>query len=51
MKTIALLISVVVIPVLFMATITNQIPQKVECEVEGQRPATVRTDYLNLCIR
>jgi hypothetical protein len=48
MKTIALIIPVVVIPVLFMATITNQINQKVECEVEGQRPATVRKDYLDL---
>ena len=57
MKTIALIISVVVIPVTFMATIVNQIPQKVECEVEGQkvecevecqRPATVRKEYLDM---
>ena len=45
--TISLIISVVVIPVVFMARITNQIPQKVECGVEGQRPATVRKDYLD----
>jgi len=57
MKTIALIISVVVIPVIFMATMVNQIPQKVECEVEGQkvecdfdiqRPATVRREYLDM---
>jgi hypothetical protein len=51
MKTIALIISVVVIPVIFMATIANQIPQKVGCEVEGHSPATVRKDYLNVCMR
>ena len=57
MKTIALVISVVVIPVIFMATIVNQISPKVECEVEGQkvecdveglRPATVRKEYLDM---
>ena len=53
MKTIALVISVVVIPVIFMATIVNQIPKKVECEVEGQkveceRPATLRREYLEM---
>ena len=57
MKTAALIISVVVIPVVFMATIVNQIVQKVECEVEGKkvecegevlRPATVRKIYLDI---
>jgi len=56
MKTIALIISVVVIPVIFMATIVNQIPKKVECEGEGKkvecegevlRPVTVRKEYLD----
>ena len=50
MKTVALIISVVVILVLFMATIANQIPKKVECEVEGHSPATLRKDYLNVCM-
>ena len=56
MKTVALIISVVVIPVIFAGRIINQIAQKVECEVEGQkvecevevlRPATVRKIYLD----
>ena len=57
MKTVALIISVVVIPVIFAGLIINQIPKKVECEVEGQkvecegevlRPATVRKEYLDM---
>jgi len=57
MKTVALIISVVVIPVIFAGSIINQIAQKVECEVEGQkvecegevlRPLTVRKEYLDL---
>ena len=57
MKTVALIISVVVIPVIFMGSIINQIAHKVECEVEGEkvecevevlRPATVRKEYLDL---
>ena len=51
MKPIALVMSVLIIGVLFMATIANQRPKKVECEVEGHSPATVREDYLNLCMR
>ena len=51
MKPIALVISGLIIGVIFMATIANQIPQKVECQVEGQSPALVRKDYLNLCMR
>jgi len=56
MKTIALVISVLITGI-FMATIVNQIPQKVECEVEGQkvecdfdiqRPVTVRREYLDM---
>ena len=56
MKTVALIISVVVIPVIFAGLIINQIAPKVECEVEGQkvecegevlRPATVRKIYLD----
>ena len=56
MKTVALIISVVAIPVIFASCIINQIAQKVECEVEGQkvecevevlRPATVRKEYLD----
>ena len=56
MKTIALIISVVAIPVIFMATIIDQIAQNVECEVEGQkvesevkflRPATRQKIYLD----
>jgi len=48
MKTIDLIISVLfsvlIIGLLFMATIPNQ--KKVECEVENQSPATVRKEYL-----
>jgi hypothetical protein len=48
MKTIGLIISVVVIPVIFTASIISQIPKKVECEHECQRPATVRKEYLDM---
>ena len=48
MKTVALIISVVVIPVIFAGCIINQIAQKVECEVEVLRLATVRKEYLDL---
>ena len=57
MKPIAVVISVVVISGIVMATIINQIPlkvecevegKKVECEVEGQRPATGRKEYLDM---
>ena len=53
MKTIAQIISLVVFPVIVMATIAHMIPQKVECEVEGQkvecqRPVTVRKEYLEM---
>jgi len=51
MKTIALVISVLITGIIFMATIDNPIPKKVECEVTGQSPAKVRKDYLNLCMR
>ena len=57
MKTIVVIISVVVIPVTFMATIIKELPlkveckvesQKVECKVEGQRPVLVRKEYLDM---
>ena len=56
MKTVALIISVVGIPVIFAGCIINLIAPKVECELEGQkvecegevlRPATVRKEYLD----
>ena len=47
MKTVALIISVVMIPVIFAGLIINQIAQKVECEGEVLRPATVRKIYLD----
>ena len=51
MKPIALVIFSLIIGVLFMATIDNQRPKKVECEVKSHSPAIVRKDYLNLCMR
>ena len=47
MKTVALIISVAVIPVIFAGSIINQIVQKVECEGEVLRPVTVRKEYLD----
>jgi len=51
MRTIALILSGIILPLVYLATKDNQIPKKVECEVERHSPATVKKDYLNMCMR
>ena len=48
MRTIALILSGIILPLVYLATKDNQIPKKVECEGEVLRPATVRKIYLDI---